>query len=124
MAQPITDIKELEKSEEMMHQMEVSSACQLLDKTGHVNNIPTMQFMTRIPWNTLSKYYIMLSLTEHAWEIWIWAENWEIVFVMLLNINIEIGFLLDSVRWCLILVQYECFQNLFVLSGALHEAAG
>ena len=49
MAQPITDIKELEKSEEMMHQMEVSSACQLLDKTGHVNSIPTMQFMTRIP---------------------------------------------------------------------------
>ena len=49
MAQPITDIKELEKSEEMLHQMEVSSACQLLDKTGHVNNIPTMQFMTRIP---------------------------------------------------------------------------
>ena len=34
---------------------------------GHVNNIPSMQFFTRISWYTRSKSY-MLSLTECVWE--------------------------------------------------------
>ena len=34
---------------------------------GHVNNIPTMQFFTRISSNTMSKSY-MLSLTESVWD--------------------------------------------------------
>ena len=44
---------------------------------GHVNNIPTMQFLTGIPQNTQSKSY-MQSLTESAWE----SENnalWDIL---------------------------------------------
>ena len=35
--------------------------------TGHVNNIPTMQFFTGISRNTQSKTY-MLSLTECVWD--------------------------------------------------------
>ena len=34
---------------------------------GHVNNNPTMHFLTGIPRNTEA-----LSLTEFAWEFWTW----------------------------------------------------
>ena len=47
------------------HLTSVSIFC--IQKIGHSNNIPTMQFFTGISRNTQSKSY-MLSLTECDWE--------------------------------------------------------